>query len=606
MRIISKILKVIFLVIFVFQHDSVLFGEAGTVSMFNNASIDPINADIVIDNERKRIEQVTIETEKIKSIAKLMINETNEKRAKHEISGLEAAKIIGEQNYKIERADERLAALIKESIENVEDAEAQAESYMKQLIGGAQNVGARLLAPFKSGYGYTQEEKGIAQAIIKELDKQLEILGKKYEEKIKSVKNDAEKLRLVTEYNEIKQSFIQELHEQQLITGQQMSANRKLFWGAVATAGMLVGSVLAKQYLGAEISLPNEMSPETPNEMPTEYQALSKNREFGMSPEERDLMAVHPEAFGQTQELFQRVQKAAEGIPAPGSLADQAQSADFGFPREDQDVSVHGAPKGESLMEKEREFTAESQPSASALERKKQRETFAERAAQEKIDREEQLKKSKRTEEEQQKEAAELGEYLSTGARSIFGSSQYRSPEEEPVMFTDVEKERSEKEREQAVSKAQQARVSLEEIAEKVQVGGIEGAQAVKSTLQNIGPAAYQAAESMGNAITDVVGEENMESTVRFGGQIAEKQLEDADLGRTHTYEQISKPGESFSEKGIKELSPYVEMARPYVEPFVPGPVQSGTQKTISTPKATIDTQKAVKDTKPNDSSEDV
>jgi hypothetical protein len=211
-----------------------------------------VDADTVIDTERKKIEESMIDAEKIKTAATLMINNANAQLAKNEISAVEAAKIIGEQNYRIEQAEKMLAQIISQSVEKVQEVDTQ-ESYMSQLVSGIQDFGARIMAPFRSGYGYTEQEKDIARAIIAELTKQLEELEGVYTTKIEAA--DAQnKIKLGNELNIIKQEFDNEIYQQQLITGDAMSTNRKLFWTAVGLAGTVAGGALAKQYFGEEAS----------------------------------------------------------------------------------------------------------------------------------------------------------------------------------------------------------------------------------------------------------------------------------------------------------------------------------------------------------------
>lgn len=197
-----------------------------------------IDADTVVTVEREKVEQAVIDTEKIKTAATLAINAANDQLAKGEISYVQAAQIIGENNYKIKQAKKQLAELTGQAIDNVEDAQAQ-ESYYGQLLE-------------KVGYSSTAQEKAIAQAIIDELKNKLQMLDNDYTEKMKADITPQQKMKLSQEYAADKKEIEDEIYRQQTITEEVMSTNKKLFWSAVGLAGAVVGGALAYQYLGTE------------------------------------------------------------------------------------------------------------------------------------------------------------------------------------------------------------------------------------------------------------------------------------------------------------------------------------------------------------------
>lgn len=209
-----------------------------------------VDVDTVAISERQKIEQAIIDTEKIKTAATLAINQAQDQLSRDEISYIEAARIIGEHNYKIEQAKKQLAQLTGKAVEKVEEAEVQ-ESYLSQLMSGAQSRRADLLE--KIGYSSTSQEKAIAQAIIDELNSQLEILEKEYAKKIEAATDSQDKMKLSQERDALKRDIQTEIYRQQTITEEVMSTNKKLFWTAVGLAGTAIGGALAYQHLGTEL-----------------------------------------------------------------------------------------------------------------------------------------------------------------------------------------------------------------------------------------------------------------------------------------------------------------------------------------------------------------
>jgi len=221
------------------------------------------SAEATVTVEREKVEQAMIDTETLKTAATLAINKAREQLANGEISAVEAAKIIGEQDYRIEQANKLLAMATRRAVDTVEQAEVE-ESYASQLMSGARGLGARVLAPFKSGYGYSEEEKAIARAIIAQLNRQLEAIAQEYANKTKGAATEQARTQAMNEWDTIQKEFAKAIYEQQLITGDVMSANRKLFWGAVGLAGAAIGGALAQQYLGAELPVAPTSGSEKP------------------------------------------------------------------------------------------------------------------------------------------------------------------------------------------------------------------------------------------------------------------------------------------------------------------------------------------------------
>jgi hypothetical protein len=250
----KKALIAVFVAAFMFQTD-IYAKQMAPVTSKTVTSAKPVettDTESVVTIERKKLEAALIDTEKIKTTATAAINKVREQLAKGDITQLQAAKKIGKENNKIDRANQYLEELTRKAVQKVENADAE-QSYMNQFVAGAYGVGQRIVAPFKAGYGYTEQEKDVARAIIAELRKQLDIINREYATSMKTAISTEEKMGLMDDYNQIKQEFEDEIYQQQLITGDVMSTNRKLFWGAVGLAGTVAGGLFAKHYLGAEI-----------------------------------------------------------------------------------------------------------------------------------------------------------------------------------------------------------------------------------------------------------------------------------------------------------------------------------------------------------------
>ncbi len=173
----------------------------------------------------------------------LAINDTRRKVLKGEITSTDAIKIIKEQNAIIAKITDERSKKINSAIGKVKVADDQIqESSLSSFVSGSKDLGMRALAPFKSGYGYTEEQKAIAQRIIDGLMEQQARLTKDYEEaKKNSQLTPIERVNLKKRYETIIAELNDEIYQQQLITGDAMSTQRKLFWAAVATGAAVAG-----------------------------------------------------------------------------------------------------------------------------------------------------------------------------------------------------------------------------------------------------------------------------------------------------------------------------------------------------------------------------
>jgi len=211
---------------------------------------------------------------KVKEAQKI-INDTRQQALQGKIAPITAVKIIKEQNAIIDSIESALKNKIESAITQVKKADEE-QSYLSSFVSGAQDLGSRAIAPFKAGYGYTEEQKKIAQQVIDGLMEQQSQLTKDYEKALQAKLTPVERDILKDRYNSIIAQLNEDIHQQQLITGAAMSTERKLFWGAVAA-----GAVVAGMYLlapGTEITsdvvkdLENAVviTPEEPKTQPVE------------------------------------------------------------------------------------------------------------------------------------------------------------------------------------------------------------------------------------------------------------------------------------------------------------------------------------------------
>jgi hypothetical protein len=212
-----------------------------------NHTVENLSESFVAQNYQK-LEQAIIKTENTIKNAQTVINTTNAQRAENKISRLKAAHIIGEQKNIITNAQKALEIAKQNALNNVSENDAQI-SYLAQLTTAASSLGKQIVAPFKSGYGYTDQEKDVARAVIAELEKDQNNYIRNAHQALQNPQlSPANKDALLTEYTETIDAFNNAIHEQQLITGDAMSFNRKLFWAAVGFAGAIGGAYLGYQY----------------------------------------------------------------------------------------------------------------------------------------------------------------------------------------------------------------------------------------------------------------------------------------------------------------------------------------------------------------------
>ncbi len=220
------------------------------------------------DNTQEMVKEEFIDIETSKAAALLVTHKAQEQLKNGEIEPadaaklmMSAAKIIGNKNYELEQ--------IKKAMEPAPAPETE-QSYMSQLAAKAYSVGQSIIAPFKSGYGYTDEEKGKARLIIVELQKQLQEIDPLYKQDKEKATDPTEQIAVEDKYKQVKELLENEIHQQKIITGEAMSRHRKLFWGAVAAGGVATSGALAQRYFGttptpvAPVAQPSSFAPTSP------------------------------------------------------------------------------------------------------------------------------------------------------------------------------------------------------------------------------------------------------------------------------------------------------------------------------------------------------
>jgi hypothetical protein len=188
------------------------------------------------DELNQKISAVTVDSED----AKNALRQIYESYWNGSMNLMNAVRKIKTEVSRVVTSKQDLKKTMEKAIEEIKEG-----SYWNSFLSGARNLVARMTAPFKSGYGYTEDEKEIAREMIKEFEGPKETLTAQYNDKLKKLnKNILEKNILTERYNAIISQLNNEIHQQQLITGEAMSTQRKLFWATVATGVAVAGATL--------------------------------------------------------------------------------------------------------------------------------------------------------------------------------------------------------------------------------------------------------------------------------------------------------------------------------------------------------------------------
>ena len=205
---------------------SIFFIFTGLLSMpLYGANKNEASVVTVIKDIRTSLEQVT--TQAAQRITKA-INTKNSILASRLSDSLKEVK-IAEQDEIIAAIKQELLKLADNAIKIADETEQQA-SYLSQFMAGAQNLSSKIMTPLKYAYyGYTDQERALARAVITEL------------EKLKKLETN-----LV-----IKKEIDNEIYKQKLISGDEMITQKKLLIGAAVAAAVVAGVVLTSRYLNA-------------------------------------------------------------------------------------------------------------------------------------------------------------------------------------------------------------------------------------------------------------------------------------------------------------------------------------------------------------------
>ena len=174
-------------------------------------------ARVEVNNAAQMVNEASLAAQVIKLEAEKAIDQAEGQLKNGKITPAEAAKIIGQNRFKISQAEEELAALTEDTIEQL--------GLGQRFIAGVRNVGQGAVSLARTGYIYSEEEKAIALEIIKELEARLE---------------NSENLE-----EQDRQELENALAEQRAIAGEAMSSTMKRFWAAVGLAGAVSGAALA-------------------------------------------------------------------------------------------------------------------------------------------------------------------------------------------------------------------------------------------------------------------------------------------------------------------------------------------------------------------------
>lgn len=203
----------------------------------------------LMNDERVALIKATAEVQALEQKASSTMDDALAHLVNGDIDATEFATIVREQNALVAQAKQKLKGMVQEATEIVAENDAQ-QGYIDYMLSGAANVAGRAAAPFKAGYGYTEEEKEIARQMIAGLQMQLQQVEEKYEQAMQSALTEQERTRLAEERVDVVQKLERDIYEQQLITGEKgMSTGQKLLLGAIIAGGAVAGMAFAQQYL---------------------------------------------------------------------------------------------------------------------------------------------------------------------------------------------------------------------------------------------------------------------------------------------------------------------------------------------------------------------
>jgi hypothetical protein len=106
----------------------------------------------------------------------------------------------------------------------------------------------RAIAPFKSGYSYSEEEKARAYAEIIRLEQEKVNILEQCKKDINDTGSAYQRALVTNECQNKIADVDNKIYQQKVITGEVMSTKRKLLWGGLALGAALVGGVTVYKY----------------------------------------------------------------------------------------------------------------------------------------------------------------------------------------------------------------------------------------------------------------------------------------------------------------------------------------------------------------------
>src|SRR5204862_1670674 len=104
------------------------------------------------------------------------MDEARQKLFSGDIDAMQVAVLIKGKVSSIAYAKQELKEIITQAVQKVETE----QGYLDYFVSGVKNIGTKIMAPFKTDYGYTQQDKDIADKIISGLTEQQDKLTKEY------------------------------------------------------------------------------------------------------------------------------------------------------------------------------------------------------------------------------------------------------------------------------------------------------------------------------------------------------------------------------------------------------------------------------------------
>jgi len=347
----------------------------------------------VVAQAQNQVSTAIATTQDVTQEGQLIIEQTRQQLAAGLITPVEAAKIIGEQSYKIGAAERALKKTTEQAKKDVEQSDAQS-GYLSRLTTSIYNAGSRIIAPFKAGYGYSEEEKAIARAIITELETQLKMTIDRYKIAYAQATTPQERINLQQAFELTTRALHDEIYQQKIITGEAMSTQRKLFWGTVAVAG-----AVAAGYLGAQYFMPTQETPIVPTATtPTEQNALVTEQ-----PAEQPTVVLPPVEVGTPPIEQQQASEIAPTMP----VTPPSEPGEETFEQNEEPGQEPGAGASTLAIEEPKNIPVENQepevftPFAPVVvpEPTEQKQQFTEREIQEEEKRQETLRNERQRQE---------------------------------------------------------------------------------------------------------------------------------------------------------------------------------------------------------------